>query len=448
VRYELDLAVDFEENRVAGSARVTVRNPSGAPVPKLSFRLYRLLTVEQVRASSGAPLEFSQRVVAFEDDPKRQANVLSVPLPTPLAPGGSETIEIVYGGYLAGYVETGALYIQDRVDEAFTILREDADAYPTLRPPSHAKSRADGLPEFAYLARITVPESHVVANGGELVQRTVRKGRATYVYRNIRPAWRMDFAIARFRTFEASGLRLFALPEDAASAERVLRAAAGSMSLYREWFGPLHGAQTFTIIEIPDGWGSQADVTSILQTAAAFRDPAKIHELYHETSHLWNAPSRDPSFCRWNEGLARFLQALMQETRDGGPSLDEVAEQTARRLRERLGEEPRLRTVPMIDYGREGMTGDSYRTGMLMFSILHRLVGERAFRAIVGGYYQKHAAAGGTTEEFVEEAKAASGVPVEAVFRDWLFTTRWCELLASGTPVRALAETYRRPQSP
>ena len=442
-RYELDLGVDFRESRISGTACVTVRNETASPVSVLSFRLYRLLTAVSVRVPRGASLDFSQSIVAFEDDPRRQANVLRVSLRTPIAPGGSETIEIAYGGYLAGYVETGALYIQDRVDEAFTIIREDADAYPTLRPASYAKTRAEEMPEFDYRARITVPESHVVANGGELVERRVRDGLTTYVYRNLRPAWRMDFAIARFRTFEAPGLRLFVLPEDVASAERVLRAASASMALYREWFGPLHGPDTFTLIEIPDGWGSQADVSSILQSAAAFRDPAKIHELYHETSHLWNAPSLDRPFCRWNEGLARFLQALMQETLDGGPSVDEVADKTAQRLRERLSEEPRLRTVPMIDYGREEMTGDSYRTGMLMFYLLHRVMGAKAWRAAVGGYYQRHFATGGTTAEFVREASATAGPRIDPIFQDWLFSTRWCGRLSAGS-LRSVADGYRR----
>ncbi|MGE5415019.1 MAG: hypothetical protein ACM3NW_12640, partial [Syntrophomonadaceae bacterium] len=206
-RYELDLAVDFKEERLSATARIAVRNAGAAPVSEASFLLYRLLTVTAVNDAPGGPVPFSQSVVGFEDDPKRQANRVRVLLAPPLDPGASRTVEIAYAGYLAGYVETGALYIQDRISEDFTIVREDADAYPTLRPPSWEKIRAAPLPEFDYLARITVPETHVVANGGLLVERTARDRRATYVYRNLRPAWRMDFAIARFRTLEAPNLR-------------------------------------------------------------------------------------------------------------------------------------------------------------------------------------------------------------------------------------------------
>ena len=442
-RYELDVALDLKEERMTATARVTFRNAGSSAAGDVSFLLYRLLTVTATRDASGAPIPFSQSVVAFEDDPKRQANRVRVLLAPPLDAGAARTIEIAYAGYLAGYVETGALYIQDRISEDFTIVREDADAYPTFRPPSWEKIRAGPLPEFDYLARVTVPETHVVANGGLLVERTVRDGRATYVYRNLKPAWRMDFAIARFRALEAPNLRLFALPEDAAGAERVLRSADRCLALYRDWFGPLRDAPTFTIIEIPDGWGSQADVTSILQAAAAFRDPAKIHELYHEVSHLWNVPSRDASYCRWNEGLAGFLEALTQETLDGSPSLDAQAEKAARRQIERAREDPRLSTVPMIDYGKAAMTGDSYRTGMLLFYALYRLVGPAAFRAIIGTHAARHRD-GATTAEFVAEAEGAGGPGVAPLFRDWLYTTRWLEILSSGADVRTVADRYRK----
>ncbi len=444
-RYELELRVEFREERISGSARITLVNAGASPASEASFLLYRLMTVAAVRGAGGEAIPFRQAVVAFEDEPRRQTNHVLVTLSPPLQPGRSAIVQLEYGGYLAGYVETGSLYIQDRVDEAFTIIREDADAYPTMRVPSSAANRAAGLPEFDYLARITVPESHAVANGGALVERTVRDGLATYVYRNIKPAWRMDFAVARFGTLEAPGLRVFHLLEDRAGAERVLKAAVASMALYTKWFGPLHDAPSFTVIEIPDGWGSQADVTSILQAAAAFRDPARLHEVYHEVSHLWNAPSLDRPFCRWNEGLASFLESLTQETLDGTPAVDERARKAALFLLERAAGEPRLKSVPMIDYGKEQITGYSYSAGMLMFSTLYRLVGQESFNAIVGGYYQKYQAAGGTTAQFVRHASAAARRDLTPLFDDWLSTTRWYQILSSGAKVEDLANRYRVP---
>ncbi len=432
VRYDLVLRVDFANERISGTARITLVNAGTSPAREASFLLYRLMRVAAVRDARGAPAPFRQSVVAFEDWPQKQTNHIVVALKPPLPPGRTRVLAIAYGGYLAGYVETGSLYIQDRVDEAFTIIREDADAYPTVRVPSSAKNRAAGLPDFDYTARITVPESHVVANGGILVERTVRGGLATYVYRNAKPAWRMDFAIARYGTIEGPGLRVFFLPGDGEGARRVLEAARASMALYADWFGPLHDAPAFTVIEIPDGWGSQADVTSILQAAAAFRDPARLHELYHETSHLWNVRALDRPSCRWEEGLATFLESLLEERFAGGPPLADRALEVSRSLRESAAKEPRLKTVPMIDYGKEEMTGYAYRTGMLMFNALYNTVGPERFNAIIGGYYQRYQATGATAAQFVALAQTAAARDLRPLFDEWLLTTRWFEALPSG----------------
>ena len=443
-RYELDLAVDFREERVDGSARIAIENAGAVPASEASFLLYRLLAVSAVRDGAGEPLAFSQNVVAFEDDPKRQANQVRVLLAPSLAAGEKRTLEIRYGGYLAGYVETGALYIQDRVAEDFTILREDADAYPTLRPPSHAKARAAPQASFDYVARVTVPASHVVANGGRLVQRRVAGGRATYVYENTLPAWRMDFAIARFETLERPGLRVYALPGDAAGAERVAGAAQAALALFTEWFGPVPNRPSYAVIEVPDGWGSQADVTSILQSAAAFRDPGKLDEVYHEVSHLWNVAALDRPACRWEEGLASFLGALLQERLDGGPPLDERAAKTLENLRQRLAEDPELRRVPMVDYGKAEMTNASYRTGLLLFYLLDRVAGPETFRAVLREYHDAYAASGATAADLARLFEKRAGPSVESVFRDWLFTTRWTGIADSGASPAGIAARYRQ----
>ncbi len=372
-------------------------------------------------------------------------NHVLVSLPAPLPPAGDVVLQVAYGGYLAGYVETGTLYVKDRVDASFTILREDAEAYPTVRVPSARANQAAGLAEYDYLARITVPKTHVVANGGLLVGRTEKDGSATYVYRNIKPAWRMDFAIARYGLLERDGFKVFHLPADSGSAERVLDSARAVRASYTKRFGPLPDMSSLAIIEIPDGWGSQADVTSILQSAAAFKDPDRVGELYHEVSHLWNVRATDPPSCRWNEGLASFLQELSREQLDGKVAVLPAARRTAGRLLERAKTEPRLRSVPMIDYGKEEMTGFSYSVGMLMFHVLYEVAGPERFDRIVGGFFRDYRERGASTEDFVRSARLVAGESVEPLFRDWLYTTRWLEILSSGTKIEELPSRYRPP---
>lgn len=427
VRYVLDVAVDFGEARIDGRAVVTVANRSDGPVQDVPLLLYRLLRVESVADGAGRPLAFTQDVVAFDDRPLQQVNHVRVRLPRPLAPGDSATVTVTYGGYLAGYVETGSLYIRDKVDEAFTILRDDAYAHPLVGVPSYAAMRSAARPRFDYEARITVPETHTVANGGALVEHTARDGRATFVYRNVKPAWRMDFAIAKYAVAERDGQRVIHFPEDSVGARRVLDTLVSTLELYTQWFGPLRGGSTFTVIEIPDGWGSQADVTSILQTAAAFREATRSYELYHEVSHLWNVEPREPFYPRWDEGLATYLQYLTAERLEGRPVVDAAAEGITRWLHAKFEQEPRLREIPLADYGKAGLTDLAYPVGMLMFRALHRRVGDEAFREIVGGYYARFHATGGSTADFVRHADDVVAEDLRPFFETWLFGTGWVE---------------------
>ena len=93
-RYELDLRVDFKEERISGSARITLKNTGDSPAREASFLLYRLMTVTAVRGAGGETIPFRQAVVAFEDEPKRQTNHVLVPLAPPLQPGKSAVVKI------------------------------------------------------------------------------------------------------------------------------------------------------------------------------------------------------------------------------------------------------------------------------------------------------------------------------------------------------------------
>lgn len=264
-----------------------------------------------------------------------------------------------------------------------------------------------------------------------------------FVYRNFKSAWRMNFAIARFGLLERRGLRVFSLPGDADGAARVLDAADACLALFKEWFGPLQQQPTFTVIEIPDRWGSQADVTSILQSAAAFRDPKRLYEVYLEVSHLWNVKSLDRPSCRWDEGLASFLEDLARERLEGGPPVDAGAERMAEWLRKRAGEDPRLRSVPMIRYGQEGMTDYAYSVGMLMFYALHRVVGQETFSRIVGDAYRSYGKTGVTTEGLVQHAKRLARQDLARLIGDWLYSTHWLDVLSGSSTVQDLVSRYR-----
>jgi predicted nucleic acid-binding protein len=424
-RYDLDLTLDLERRVLEASVRITLANDTGETVEEISLLLNRLLRVERVAPSRG----LLQAAVPMEGFEAQVVNHVVVRRPDPIPPGGRVTLDVAYAGPLGDYVDTGMLYVRDRIDPAFTILRPDAFAYPVIGPPSRPALRAAGLPEFAWSARIDVPATHVVACGGEATGRDVRGERAVHVHRSLRPSWRMDFAVAAYRTLRRGDLTVHHFPDDEPGAARVLAAMEDAFRLYAEWFGPLRETAPFTVIEIPDGWGSQADATCILQTAAAFADPARLVEVHHEVSHLWNVRALDHPSPRWNEGLAMFLQYEVADALDGTARRRRAVERAVERVLELARDDPAVRAIPMARYGVEGRTDLSYSVGMLMFDALHREVGPAVFREMVGGFYRAHAESGGATADFVSHADTVAGGTLGPFFERWLFTAAWFDEL-------------------
>ncbi len=435
-RLELTLDLDYGDGSLEGSARYEITNLSDRSVSRIPFNVGRLMTVRAARGAGGDTLEFTQDVAVFSDSPRRQVDHAVVTLPSPLAPGSSTLLELEYGGYLVGYTETGSLYIQDRVDHAFSILREDAFAWPAVGTLSRRTNRAALRPDFDFTARITVPESHTVASGGRLVERRTRGGRSTFVYESTAPVPFLNLPIAEYGLMERGGVRLYYFPADSAGARRVLGSATRGLELLRKWFGPLGTEPALAVMEIPEMWGSQASLTGgIIQTADAFRDTGPTTALYHELTHLWNAPDLDRPSARWNEGLASFLALRMAGELDGWRGLEDYVLRTRSRILSEATNTPEPGLVPFIRYGEAGATDLSYQVGLLMFYALHRAMGDERFDGALGSYYQDHRERGGTFEDLLERLQARSPVDLTGFFRDWVYTTAWLDQLRAGTAV-------------
>lgn len=441
--YDLSVEVDYEAEVLRATARLDLRNASAMPVREASLLLYRLFQVRAVFDGQGRNLAFTQAVVAFEDFPRQQVNHVLVTLPEPLAPGGQVAIGIRYDGHLLGYTETGMRYIQDRIDTTFTILRDDAYTYPQPGVLSMRANRSVETPAFTYAARITVPGGLTVANGGRLEGADTVGPVVTFRYSSLKPSWRMDFAIARFAEVTSGAVRVFHLPGDKVGAFGVLQAAEDALAQFTRWFGPRPEPTPLTFIEIPDGWGSQADVTTIIQSAAAFRDPRSRGEVYHEIAHLWGVEASERPSPRWEEGLASFLEDLVSEEVTGTPIVAPRANRLVEWLRGQLPTRPAWRTVPLVEYGQARLTDLSYSVGHLYFALLHRLAGPETFNRIIGRFAADFGVRGGTTQDFAGLVRRTATRDLGPLNDDWLFTVRWADRIAQSTSLDELEAIYR-----
>ena len=441
-RYELDVKVDYGANKIFGICRLTVHNPTDEPISHVPLLLYRLLKVKAIMDEQGVAIPFQQKVLSFEDWEELQVNYTEVRLHNSLASNQSKTITIQYEGFLFGYSKDSWGYVRDHIDKEFTFMRMDGYGYPVVGYPCSTVNRRSGLQSFDYTLSVTVPKDLIVANGGKLTGKSTIDGQTSYTYTNLKPAWRLDMPIAPYGIVEdkQNNLKIFHFPQDKANASVTLKAMNTTLQLFTNWFGPADNFQGFSIIEIPEGYGSQTDVTSILQTADAFQKRDNLTALYHEISHIWNVRDNDPLPDRFeSEGLAMFLQYLVQEKLDNIPDASTKGyERLSNRFRQQCERNPKCKDVPIIEYGNEGMTDLSYTKGMLFFYILHQVIGEKDFLAAAGSFYQKYNRTGATSEEFLNHVKQHSKQNLE----EWIFGTESSRLILEGIPVEDVIQRY------
>lgn len=438
-----ELTIDHATQRLSGSVTYELENWTTKPASRVSFLVNRLMEVSAVHDGAGTTLRYVQDVVRIRDVPMRQVTQVRVTLSRPIPGGGQTTVRFDYAGNLVGYTEVGWLYVRDGIDTAFTIIREDALAFPVIGGLSDEANRKRPRREFTYNAAVRVPTRYLVATGGAMTRSPHDDGTVTWRYVSEGPSPFMNVSIAPYDTIVEGGVHLFHFHADSAGARRTITNTQAAMRLLTQWFGAQHRTLNLTIAEIPDGWGSQASlVGGIIQTASTFRDPARSGELYHELSHLWNARDTDSPSPRWNEGLASFLQDRLRERIDGWDRRHEAESRTLAWTQQRVTGDSLLRAVPMLDFGRRDMTNYSYTVGKLMFATLYDLVGEEQFDRIVGGYYQQFSQ-GGSTRDFIAFAKQSTSRNLDAFFADWMLTSRWVVLVAAASSIGDLATHYR-----
>lgn len=412
----LDVGIDYQKHSLRGRATIAVEN-RGPASNRVSLLLGRLMRVNAV-SSAGKPLRFEQETVIFEDEPMLQVVQVRVELPAPVALGGRATVDVDYGGPLVGYTEIGWLYVKDRIDPAFTILRREAYAFPVVGVPSRKANRSLREPDFPFTVTVQVPSDQVVATGGKLVSHAGGKWRFEAA-----PAPFLNIAIAPYAMHQAGGIRVYALPADAANAAPLLEAARRAMSQLAEWYGPLDREPELSIAEIPEDFGSQASLTGgIIVEKWAFSDVKQRRNLYHELSHIWNAPDLDQPSPRWNEGLATYLELRLARLIDGVGDIDAVAGRTSKRLCEAAA---KLKDVPFRQYGEKEMTDWSYSVGFLMFRELEKELGTTALDAALRELFQKHKGSGARTDD-LRDALLRHGMPA-ATWQHWMTTTAWLD---------------------
>jgi len=455
--YRLAVTIDFDKNpgpesphrslfsvlnELAGEATLHLRNVSGRNQDEISLVLHRLMNASEIE-SEGKALTFDQQLRGLDGWDNFHVNHVKVRWTEPLAPGEEATLSIRYAGQLVGYPEVGMLYVRETLDPEFTILRYETFCYPQVTEPERdAVQAARRFDTFDQVLEVTVPASHVVTTDGRSTGVTEKDGRKTYSFSSYEPAGIFMVPVAPYRVATSGQHTIFYFEPSARGVEVLEANMERVMALFTSWFGPPGVERGLTIAEIPEFFGSQSGAF-ILQTSGAFNNPDQYGEFYHELSHLWNPRDVDPKPCRWNEGLATFLEGLVEDHLGGQGRLDERLSEIFSRLKSSLDRDEALRTVAMVDYGKENTTSRSYSTGALLFGLLHDRVGEEALLGFVRDYSQRHRESGSTDQAFAEEIVIALGERTSDIVNDWFLTPAFVQKLTAAASWEDLKRSYR-----
>ncbi len=442
--YNMDISIDYDRETMRNICGIVFFNPSNDPISNIPLTLYRQLEVKSVKDKNNKEVSYRQSLQAFTDQKRKHINFVEITLDNPIPPEGELSLTLDIEGFLTGMSEVYG-YVHDKIDPDFTIIRNDSESFPKLGYPSRAINLPSILGQrFDYRVKVTVPDSLVVANGGTLVDRIYNNGKVTFIYESIRPSWRIDIAISNYQMFEKGKNKIFCFPEDKRNADIILNSLSNTLDLYTDWFGPLRDYSGLTVIEIPDGWGSQSDVTTIIQTAAAFKDIKNLYEFYHELSHQWNVMFNDPPSPRIEEGLACFLQFLTAETLENRKVLDSSMNRYLNYINNSLFRNAEYVGIPMKDYGIQNATRLSYTVGAVFFYLIYDIVGHDEFCSVLGSFYQEYYDKKVTTDGFIEYMTENFTKDITKVVNDWYTGIVYVKHIQSGINVDDLKVIYRK----
>jgi aminopeptidase N len=443
IAYRLDVKIDYHAKKLYGTCEITFSNGTNSPMEHVPILLYRLLSVQSVENENHMDLPYTQNVVSISGWEQIQVNFIDIALDKALLPGEQSKIELDYEGYLFGYSADGWRYVKDHIDRNFTMIRMDGFGYPVIGYPTDRDMMPSQM-RYDYTVDVTVPDGLTVVTAGKLEEQSTSGGETTFKFRSKKSSWRMDIAVSDYSLFEDGENRVWYFSSDSLGAVKAMHAMQTSFDLYTSCFGPLDNYLGYSVIEVPEGYGSQYDVCATTLSAGNFDESKDMNTIYHEIAHSWNVNNLDPQPCRLeSEGFARFLEFLLLEKIDKRENaVSKEADKYLDRIRSAFNEHKEYQQIPIQDYGVKGMSYYSYSLGMVVFAIFYDLVGEDQFNRIIGSFYVQYNASGATLDEFINHCQETASRDLGRFFNDWVYTTNGIDLVMEGKALHELISFY------
>lgn len=480
VDYTLRASLDPVLHTVHGEGTITWRNTSHVAVSEIWLHLYLNAFKNERTLFLRAPIEGGRgtgpvgsfgyidvrKLVAPQfggvdlwktaekttpGEPEDQTDV-RVPLPGPIEPGGTLTLEVEFEDELPRVVErTGYFGSFHMVAQWFPKLaRLEPDGRWAHFPFYH-------LTEFysdygTYDVTIDVPQRFVVGATGSRVSETVENGRKAlrYVQSDVHDfaftAW--DRFVERDATAGGVAIRCLFPPGYDAVAEREIATATFGLRRYGEAYGR-YPYPTLTIVHPPAGADEAGgmEYPTMITTGGAWWTPPGIHSIeavtLHELGHQWFYGLIGTNEEQWpmlDEGLNSYAETVHLAEMLGPGSYVDLAGLTIgdaegqRVFAIRVGHDaPVAAPAPAFPSGAD-YGGLVYARTATIFQTFARVYGRAAVARGLGRYARRYRFEHPGLEELVAAMRDELGEAAERNLRAALLDRGWVDYrVASAT---------------
>ncbi|MBI5507842.1 MAG: M1 family metallopeptidase [Deltaproteobacteria bacterium] len=434
-KVELDLAVDFENRQLKGSATLTFAAKVGGPLDLDS----RALTIDGVKDDRGA-------AVAFESgtpDP-----VLGTRLRLQLAaPTTKVTVH---------YATSPSASALQWLEPQHTAGGKAPYLFSQCQP-HHARSllplQDSPMVRFAYQARLTVPAGLVAVMSAAPGKKEAGGSDQTVAYRfdmpQPIPGYLLALAVGNIASQDLGPRsRVYAEPETLGAAAREFAGVNEMLLAAEKLFGPYRWERYDFLVmppAFPYGGMENPRLTFLTPTLIA-GDKSLVNVLAHELAHSWtgnlvtNATMND----FWlNEGFTVWAERRIHEALQGEEALALAAAIGRDSLNADLERFGMTSPFTKLKTDLAGIDPDDvysqvpYEKGFLFVALLEATVGRKKIDAFVRAYTDRFAFTSITTEEFLTFMdEALPGVAQKIGARDWVYEP--------GIPANAPAFSSKR----
>ncbi len=341
-RYDLEVRLEPEQQRLGARGKITVRNDSGQPRRIVTLQISSSLNWRSIRVD-GKTVQFVSQPYVSDIDHTGALSEAIVTLPAEIKPKDSVEIEIGYEGIIAldatrltrvGVPEAIAKHTSwDQISASFTAVRGAGYvAWYPITTESADFSEGNSLFEVAdrWKAREAGSEFKLALSlqggsaeatptllcGAEARGSSAEAGkdRAIRAECGWSPLGTVTptFAMAEYVNESKAPLKLFYLPGHEAGAATYSNALETAMKFVSEWFG--HPSAPVAVADFADPNSAPFESGALLMASMAAEDSKLaglnlVHELVHSA-----LPSSKP----WvYEGLAHFAEAMYRQEQSG-----------------------------------------------------------------------------------------------------------------------------------